>query len=90
MRLIDADALYKVLFEEAETAKCDTVASGMALANHIAQEQPTIDAEPVRHGRWVKMDGANRFWCYCSECTYATDPYPYCPHCGAKMENGRR
>ncbi len=51
-----------------------------------------VEAEPVRHGRWIHDEtGAN----YCSEC----NEYPYddgefhlvwhtnyCPHCGAKMD----
>lgn len=45
--------------------------------------RPTIDAEPVRHGRW-SLDGE------CSECGEfdVRDPFgsAYCPHCGAKMK----
>lgn len=54
---------------------------------------PAIDAEPVRHGRWVKPvpgDGEP----YCSECKAKQLYLPYvgyfhskyCPYCGAKME----
>ena len=56
---------------------------------------PTIEAEPVRHGRWV--DHCVRDW-RCSECGekvkkvrnvdgYCYDDKPnYCPNCGAKMD----
>lgn len=48
-------------------------------------EAPTIDAEPVRHGHWIKM-----FESYaCSECYCPADKESlsdYCPDCGAKMD----
>lgn len=51
---------------------------------------PTIDAEPVRHGRW-EHDGSrwkNRW--VCSGCGYKwffdTARGMYCPNCGAKMD----
>ena len=50
---------------------------------------PTVDAEPVRHGRW-KLDVSpytNRWLYKCTACNsfaeYETD---YCPNCGAKMD----
>lgn len=54
------------------------------------EKAPTVDAEPVKHGRWLEAKGAIR----CSECMN-TPLYDYfgkiklsdvCPHCGAKME----
>lgn len=60
---------------------------------------PTIEAEPVRHGRWVGLeyDGyADGFPVYdlweCSECGEEVrgedvpDTHPYCHGCGAKMD----
>lgn len=66
---------------------------------------PTIDAEPVRHGRWVKCQGKSNIW-YCSECgekinykqnrrTYNIPKVPVwqknkrCRNCGAKMDGGK-
>lgn len=49
-------------------------------------DAPTVDAEPVRHGRWVK--GEN-WGVTCSECSclaIAHDGKNYCPNCGAKMD----
>lgn len=42
------------------------------------------DAEPVRHGHWVKKGG----WYWCSECGdhWGDDGANYCPNCGAKMD----
>ena len=58
---------------------------------------PTIEAEPVRHGRWVEKVGLfdeiiNR----CSVCEEdvfldgesIVGLYNYCPNCGAKMDGG--
>ena len=64
------------------------------------QFAPSIEAEPVRHGRWDEV------WCfdymdythYCSECNYDALTKEgtmhdevltsYCPNCGAKMDGG--
>lgn len=49
MRLIDADALLKELELYSEYA-----------AINIVKEAPTIDAEPVRHGKWIEHEKG--FW----------------------------
>ena len=44
------------------------------------------EAEPVKHGRWMLLDGAR-----CSRCNYklqSTGLPIYCPRCGAKMDGG--
>ena len=52
---------------------------------------PTIEAEPVRHGRWVERPNT-KGQVYCSECgtlEKTTDnnfKSMHCPHCGAKMD----
>ena len=55
-------------------------------------EAPTIEAEPVRRGRWIIVDDVEHFIAKCSECGAIEDSrrvcdYPYC-HCGAKMDGG--
>lgn len=53
---------------------------------------PTIEAEPVKHGRWVKP--YINFYghpCHCcSECGFKASYQDknYCPNCGAKMDGG--
>lgn len=51
---------------------------------------PTIEAEPVRRGEWIKRDGYTE----CSACEYwydspdseePGDRSNFCPNCGAKM-----
>ena len=51
---------------------------------------PAVDAEPVRHGRWVAEIDRMGNYAHCSECGcrcrgYAPN-YKYCPNCGAKMD----
>ena len=84
MRLIDADKLPKYT---GYALSADEVA--MAVEN-----APTIDAEPVRHGKWeyaedeVLDDLTFSAW-KCSRCgyyAYQPELWHYCPRCGAKME----
>lgn len=67
-----------------------------ALVSWLA-DVPTIDAEPVRHGHWVKHPAYDDFD-ICTSCGTGcrrrivddgwTTEYGYirCPHCGAKMD----
>lgn len=54
----------------------------------IIQGMETVDAVPVRHGKWVDdSDGIEGAWNYCSVCgEQAIDLYDYCPNCGARMD----
>ena len=88
MRLIDADALMRRLCVqcdvESHEATCDP--DECFVYNVIVYDAPTIDAEPVRHGRWEKRDG--KTWCsLCGASNKAYEP-PYCPHCGNPMDGG--
>lgn len=54
---------------------------------------PTIEAEPVRHGRWERkrhklFGNSYDYVCSACGCDYALAEYNYCPHCGAKMDGG--
>lgn len=79
MRLIDADALPKY--------------TGYALsADEVAravENAPTIEAEPVRRGRWERCGiKTYDFAFYCSECCSFSPngiKTKYCPWCGAEM-----
>ena len=81
MRLIDADALIK--------EACAEGAYGYVDAKQIA-DAPTIDAAPVRHGRWkcnkpCPVCGEDRFKGLDADIWADWEP-PYCPNCGAKMD----
>lgn len=91
MRLIDADALMKT----ALTESCfDSQTEDVFL--DLVDAQPTIEAEPVRHGRWI-MRGGKRYCSYCNkracvtrdrEDFWYTVGTEYCPTCGAIMDGG--
>lgn len=52
------------------------------------EELPVVKPEPVRHGEWIPDDYG---FFHCSECQFEHDDSeyvtPYCPNCGAKMED---
>lgn len=98
MRPIDAGEVLKIVERYGTT-------SGTSLGRHSGiadiiyyqiEKLPTIEAEPVRRGRWISYgrDTAyNRFY-RCSVCDKEIvwydecdeQLYGYCPNCGAKME----
>ena len=66
-------------------------------AFEAVENAPAVDAEPVRHGRWIDMqeDEITEGMWHCSVC--GSDRYfdilsplecgcHYCPNCGAKMD----
>lgn len=95
-RLIDVDA-FKIEFCE----KCNNVSCDAPLTNtdcftmYMLDNTPTIEAEPVRHGRWNDGDP------YCPICrkdkfrgldadVWADWKPDYCPNCGTKMDGGAK
>lgn len=84
MRLIDADALNKA-FDKSEAIEEIYGSDGLPVISEVIDAAPTIDAEPVRHGKTVS--------CSCSVCGWKfyfyeddIDGAPYCAVCGAKMD----
>ena len=102
MRLIDADALKKKNGLDIVTKYGIGIAikrpeSYSTMMRYEVEDMidaaPTIEAEPVRHGYWEESPTGNPNFNYCSVCDGAIQRYDnvtftYCPHCGAKMENG--
>lgn len=85
MRLIDADALLQTFCAECNhTIKCEDC----DIEYHITHA-PTIEAELVKRGKWFYDEIADEYLVYrCSACDIPSDlDTPYCPWCGAKMEN---
>lgn len=84
-------SLVNEVFDEAENYGWY---KAMAHLQRRMTDIPEIDAEPVRHGHWIKVGcsfyGVSRY--ECSVCHY-TDEHnesrevPYCWQCGARMEN---
>ena len=65
--------------------------------NHVetyVSEMPTIEAEPVRHGRWsvkvLDIGGGDKIrMLQCSKCSRnANMKSDFCPNCGALMDGG--
>lgn len=80
MRLIDADA-----FRWWVDDYYDCTELGQIVAEWI-NDRPTIEAEPVRRGRWIDT-GSGQECSVCHEIQYGYDNYRYyCSYCGAKME----
>lgn len=109
MKLINAEeydkqleAFQLKLMEEAAQYADSSYASdkrrklkGVAYARAILRNMESVDAEPVRHGRWIRRNNpmyspfdceGYEFLYVCSRCG-AIDAalYPYC-HCGARMD----
>lgn len=87
-RLIDAGELRRKIMEQEMWNVQDFVYKSI-------DDAPTVDAEPIRHGRWVKdrllsTNGGTYGVYRCSLCerTYQDIGYGfrYCPNCGAKMD----
>lgn len=85
MRLIDADKLMQMI----PTEECN--------ARIAITYAPTVDAEIVRHGRWISHDYDFAPAESTQECSVCHKEQPiymvddnYCPNCGAKMDGERR
>ena len=67
---------------------------GLLVSVKIGLERVPTEVEPVKRGRWIIKDDSFTYgiiravhWYECSDCGgIAYVEYPYCPHCGAKME----
>ena len=87
MRLVDGDALSK------ETGKLwSEMPDGEELSKELMKainHAPTVDAAPVKHGRWVEETDRVNHW-HCSNCIVVWGvthrAFKYCPNCGAKMD----
>lgn len=94
MRLIDADALLEKLRRDPLFEFVEQYGISGVIDN-----APTIDAVPVRHGKWIYGNDFHWYMASCSACGYQrrTDikatgwnQWKYCPNCGAKMDAERR
>ena len=89
MRLIDADKLEDVLAKHqthyyGDSDYYEGISQGFNLAIYDVKETPTIEAEPTRHGKWIKV-GDNTYRCSrCNEVSCCNGNF--CTDCGARME----
>ncbi len=88
-RYIDADAYLKKICTYNETG-----CGSCRFQTKCPADEPAIEAEPVRHGKWIKADSQQYFRKHypaftCSECGQRKDSqkkWNYCPNCGARMD----
>lgn len=89
-RLIDANEIEKVLEEKHFNRVLDSDRWIIADIKKSIMDLQTIDAEPVRHGKWIEYpiaDGMNQ----CSVCgVLRFGESNYCPNCGARMDKERK
>ena len=96
VRLIDAnaekakvDVIINILVFGDEDEEMLAFMNTLRQHLHTAfDEAPTIEAEPVRHGRWVKVNSIQGLKAFkCSECSsYIGRITAFCSTCGAKMD----
>ena len=107
MRLVDADALLSKMekYSDDNARSKNEYLFGMQqqleTCIELVEDAPTVDAVPVRHGRWIKKrywsEGAGmgeRYGYYysCSKCGnlvrggYDECDKKYCDECGARMD----
>lgn len=99
MRPIDAERLKDSIKKlEAESPDIKTARiidrTIQEIFPQIIDDEPTIEAEPVKHGRWIHYAGMN------SKCSCCGTYFPvaefeqrpfdvnFCIHCGARMDGG--
>ena len=83
-RLIDADALLKLFPDE-----IDGLQTYNAEVQAIINSQPTIEAMPIKHGKWIETEFLKLRECSCCHVRwgmYDTENFTYCPDCGARMD----
>ena len=89
MRIIDADYVKSKLNKSALGGHLHYYVCG------VIDDAPTIDAEPIKHGRWIKCCNLMGEYFKCSECGYKAEVptcmgepiFTYCPICGSKMDS---
>lgn len=90
-RLIDANELKQAALGLGEDVVCDGCTCEFL---NLIDAQPTIEAEPVRHGHWeIKKVWSPAFppieRPFCSLCGgrgSTSALYGYCPYCGSRMD----
>lgn len=101
IKVCDATAVYNgIALYMAENAYLnDTALDVLKMVAKWLDEAPTVEAEPVVHGRWEYGQWEQGHWvkgnerCRCSVChrDFAVDNaniWNGCPHCLAKMDGG--
>ena len=94
MRLIDAENLAEVLNRYLAQLRNSGISVGLRMGINTCltflNNANTIEAEPVRQGRWeTNSDRPDSLICSICKCGFDMwkhDPHNYCPNCGEKMD----
>jgi NADH pyrophosphatase NudC (nudix superfamily) len=84
MRLIDADKLEDSVI----CSVCFWDDDDEDLILDAISQQPTVDAVPVAHARWLRRTVRGQEGLYCAACMESPGvlyEFDFCPNCGAKM-----
>lgn len=92
VRLIDNIAIKEQLRAIEQNSKL-TDAQKFRSAKFVIENAPTIEAEPVRHGRWIVHTTWHGMFglihSECSECKFDRNgdlsSWKFCPNCGRDM-----
>lgn len=86
MRLIDLDEAEKKAIKVTQYDEGGWDVTLHAVPVEDLRSLPTIEAEPVKRGRWLQPKSGE---CFCSECkTNGSPQWKRCPVCEAKMDGG--
>lgn len=94
--LISREAAIDELQEELDLeAECKfgkiSAADAFAIAIRRVKKLPAVDAEPVRHGKWLMVKVTKKYGglvIRCPECdAKGTRIWNWCPNCGVKMDD---
>lgn len=88
MRLIDAVELLKKMLREGDAYTNDDIRHGYHNCQILVYDAPTIDAEPVIHGKWIENDNGTYSCSKCQSWIPNEQHYyaRYCLRCGALMD----
>ena len=89
MGLIDAAEAVKIIkrYDDRGIALDEVTRITDGIAREI-EAMPTVDAEPVRHGKWERVEYSfvGGYRCSCCGSKALDDSFNYCGYCGAKMD----
>lgn len=87
VRLIDANALRLMKVEECAGHTIEFAAGWKACVEYCKNDAPAIEAEPVKHGRWIRKNNSFPQRYFCTECGEGdVGKFAFCHHCGSKQD----
>ena len=92
MRIIDADNLIPMIKYATTDSEIGVfpIKIGFDAIKKVIDEMPTIEAEIVRHGKWIGKPIGGYSDVKCSACGHVflenNGKWEYCPNCGARMD----